>query len=220
MITTLIFDLDNTLIDRNSAIAKVHQRIVDEDFPDITAEARSSMLELFRQWDYFGYTPHEVTLRKYIKTFDANRSIPETVQMIRDTQGLHATLLPDAQEVLTTLSQKYTLGIITNGPSDAQRLKLHTALGDLSHLFKVITVSGDKNIHKPQPQIYSETLEALHVSPQDCVFIGDDLINDVDAPLKLGMKAIRFNFCNMFPTQRVKEISLLRDLLDIDFNTL
>ena len=53
--------------------------------------------------------------------------------------------------------------------------------------------SEDLMIYKPRPDFYKKILEAEGLLPEEAVFIGDSIAEDVQAPKALGMRAIWVN---------------------------
>ncbi len=107
--------------------------------------------------------------------------------------------LPEGiRTILDQLTKKGALlGIITNGPSEHQRKKIH-ALG-LDRWFSEdrIFVSGDFDVAKPDPRIYEIAVEALGGKADDYIYIGDSLENDVVGPSRAGLHTIWLNKRNV-----------------------
>jgi epoxide hydrolase-like predicted phosphatase len=61
----------------------------------------------------------------------------------------------------------------------------------LADAFDVCVVSAEVGVIKPDPRIYTITLERLAVLPAEAVFV-DDFVENVDAARRLGMQAIHF----------------------------
>lgn len=61
----------------------------------------------------------------------------------------------------------------------------------LTDAFDVIVVSAEEGIMKPEPEIYTRTLQRLRCQPQASIFI-DDTKENVDAAIKLEMNGIQF----------------------------
>ncbi|AMC94440.1 hypothetical protein AOC36_10790 [Erysipelothrix larvae] len=219
-IKALIFDLDNTLINRNESIKPMHEWLVQTFLHDFSLQKQHEALVLLKQWDYYGYVSHETVLRCFSKTYGLDFDIKEVTHTIRTHQGYHAKPLDGALETLEILHKDYILALLTNGSSIGQRLKIDTALTSHQKLFTEILISGDKGVHKPNPQVYEALMKSLNLTPQECVYIGDDLTNDIIAPMKLGMKAIRMNHCNLETTSLTVEINHISALLDLDFDAL
>lgn len=176
-ITTLLFDLDNTLIDQHSALLAwlaPYRNAIDGD------EA----------------------LRRFAQTQD----IRVIVRMISSTTGQEPKLLmqdyqsqlmqsiqpdPATLQLLQTLMPIFTLAIVSNGAHHKQIEKINRAC--LQSFFSEITISGSMGVKKPHPAIFTHTLNRLRRVPEDCLFIGDDLINDIQGAHQVGMKTCWLN---------------------------
>lgn len=102
-------------------------------------------------------------------------------------------LFADALPTLAELRRRgYLLGIVTNrlwgGKPFHEDLR---SIGLLDYFdFKHIAISGDLGIRKPNPLIFTYTLNALQVSPQETAMVGDSLSADVLGAQPLGIYAI------------------------------
>jgi len=91
--------------------------------------------------------------------------------------------------IVSALSKKYKLALISNAPSKLIRGIL--AENDLEQYFDVIVVSSEVGMVKPNHDIFQLALEKLGVAPSESVFI-DDNIRHVEAAAKLDIQAIQF----------------------------
>lgn len=95
------------------------------------------------------------------------------------------------EDVLTLTSEKYPLGVVTNGSPAVQRFKLSES--GLSDYFDVVVASGDVGIGKPRPEPFTTALNKLKVSPEESVMIGNSWSSDIQGADNLGMPSIWFN---------------------------
>ena len=56
-------------------------------------------------------------------------------------------------------------------------------------LFDVTVISGEVGMRKPDPDIYQHTVDALDLTPGECVFV-DDLRHNVDGAVEAGMVGV------------------------------
>lgn len=99
---------------------------------------------------------------------------------------------PDVQVFLErAVAGGVSLAVVTNGPSDLQRDKLH-ALG-VGKLIKVVVISGEHGVAKPDPAIFQLALDELEVDPKDAWCVGDSLATDVAGAHRAGVTAIWLN---------------------------
>jgi putative hydrolase of the HAD superfamily len=101
---------------------------------------------------------------------------------------------PPYEDVLRTLqrvSGSYALAVLTNGPGDVQRAKLHAS--GLDSFFPVTVASGDIGFGKPDPRIFTTALERLGVRVEEAIAIGDSLERDVGGAHDAGLRCIWLN---------------------------
>lgn len=91
-------------------------------------------------------------------------------------------------DLVTELARHLRLGLLTNGPSDIQRVKLEGS-GLQSH-FTSVVVSGEVGAGKPDPAVFSLVLDDLGVAPQEAAMVGDSWERDVVGALGAGMTAV------------------------------
>jgi epoxide hydrolase-like predicted phosphatase len=85
------------------------------------------------------------------------------------------------------------LGLLTNNVREWEPL-WREKLPDVADLFEVIVDSGFVGMRKPEPEIYSLTLERMGdgLRFEDCLFV-DDIDVNCDAARALGMPAVQFH---------------------------
>jgi putative hydrolase of the HAD superfamily len=89
---------------------------------------------------------------------------------------------------LDDVRARFPVGLLTNGPSDLQRLKVDQAgLGDA---FDTVAVSGEVGVGKPDPAVFALVLDALGAVPEGSVMVGDSWERDVEGALAAGMTAV------------------------------
>jgi len=102
----------------------------------------------------------------------------------------HWQLFDDVIPCLDSLDG-YILGIVTNGNSFQQRQKLERS--GIQKYFERVLISEELGCHKPQREIFSVTCRQFGCDPADCIFVGDNLENDVIGPGQAGMHGIWLN---------------------------
>jgi HAD superfamily hydrolase (TIGR01549 family) len=95
----------------------------------------------------------------------------------------------DAYQTLSVLSKNYKLGIIANQSKDILQLLDKFKFKDL---FKVIILSSEVNIQKPDPKIFQLAMDLAANDSKYYVMIGDRLDTDISPANKLGMKTVRY----------------------------
>lgn len=101
---------------------------------------------------------------------------------------LHMRIFPDTLPCLRALRPHYQLGVISNGPVDAQRRNAEQM--DLINWFDVLLFEGELGYGKPGSRIFEEACDRLRVHPAEAVMIGDSLRNDVGGGAAAGLRTV------------------------------
>ncbi len=109
----------------------------------------------------------------------------------RQVRLASVNLYPGTKAVLDGLSERYKLGIISNGPSQIQRAKL--SMFHLGEYFKTVVISGEAGAEKPESAIFHLALEGLRAAPQESAHVGDSLAHDVTGALRAGLTSFWVN---------------------------
>ena len=91
-------------------------------------------------------------------------------------------------DLLTHLHRRgYRLGLVTNGPPDAQRQKLHS-LG-VADRFDTVVFAGHDTPSKPHPEPFRRALDAVGTRPGRALFVGDSRDSDIAGARAVGMSS-------------------------------
>jgi putative hydrolase of the HAD superfamily len=123
--------------------------------------------------------------QQMIESVEGSRDLAEAFARER---RLLQRLMPDALEILTRLSGRYTLGLLTNGAPDLQREKI--AASGTESLFSQIVISGVYGIGKPHPEIFLHLTDRLGVSPAEAAMVGNSLERDIRGARDSGIISI------------------------------
>jgi putative hydrolase of the HAD superfamily len=121
--------------------------------------------------------------------------------------------MPHAREVLTYLSSKYHLYILSNGFRELQSHKMRSAGIDV--FFKKVILSDDIGILKPWPEIFHFALSATQSELKESLMIGDSWDNDIVGANRVGMHQVFYNVSGRsdLSFQPTYLINSLQDLL-------
>lgn len=196
-ITTIFFDLDNTLIPTRKGDAKACSKVADYLIADhgvpreLATEAATSFLTALRRCpDNPNFPLVQWRTQMWSECLPAawRHLAPSVYSRWLEYRTRYMTPSEDVFVMLETLRRRrYQLGIITNGPSAAQWEKVDR-LG-LGPFFDCILVSSDLPWAKPDRNIFYAACHYLGVQPEQCVMIGDKLETDVQGGVesKLGI---------------------------------
>lgn len=120
----------------------------------------------------------------------------------------------DVMAVLPKLAEKYRLGVVSNFMVRGGIEEL-LEMNGISRYFDVVVTSITEGWRKPHPAIYKTALDRLGAKAEETVFVGDDFVNDLVAPGKLGMKPIFLDRYGKHPevSERILDFNGLLPLL-------
>jgi len=123
-----------------------------------------------------------------------------------------------ALEVVTSLSKRFRLAIVTNATVSKRPHILHALhrVG-LDSFFSEIFCYTEIGKKKDEPEFWRIVLTSLGAVPTQVMVVGDSLEQDVLAPMKFGLRAVWFNWkCKTAPTGiDLTSISRLSELLSV-----
>lgn len=117
---------------------------------------------------------------------DAGLSVAEAYAAVRDQRAVDP--LPGACDVVETLSDRYRLGLVTNGSPEMQRTKLE-AIG-LADGFETIVCAGYDAPAKPSTEPFSVALDELDSTPERAAHVGNSLSSDVAGARAAGLRSV------------------------------
>lgn len=213
-IKAVFFDFDYTLGNRDRYAYRLYRKIIEdncdiEDPVELEAVVQDLMI-----WDQKGNV-HKQYIPDMLKEHWGIILPYENFDSWWN-ENLHNFSLPydDAEETLKELrSRGYLIGLISNGVSEEQRLKLEFA--GLTDLVDSITVSGDIGIGKPDVRLFRHAMEKLGVTPEESMMVGDIFAKDVLGAKRAGMTPVWFCVQPEMPLEAdVIRIYSLRELLN------
>jgi HAD superfamily hydrolase (TIGR01549 family) len=205
MIKAILLDMDNTLLHNpDVAFAKAFIEAANAYFQRNWGYDgfRSSYRRAIQQMNEIGRLATDQTNYDFIlKAFAEDTGLPEheiDAHMRRffdtDYQQLEACVQPvtGAAELIAYLkSLDYAVVIATNPiyPAEAIRQRLRWAgLVDAFDHYSFVTHAENTHFAKPNPAYYAEILGRIGIEPDETVFIGDSLKNDMIPAQTIGIQ--------------------------------
>lgn len=205
MTKAVLFDFDETLQDRTKAFELYMDTFMAEFLPELTEAEKNKRKQDMVDTGNGGYVDREKWYQSLIDMWEWTDAPSKTVLANHyDTQfGYHNVIFDGSVPLLMALRSRGILtGVITNGPSVLQHTKMEQS--GLLPYCDIVVVSGDLPFAKPQPQIFQYTAERLGIAVEDCIYVGDHPINDIEGALSAGMKAVRMNW-GWFENQSLRD---------------
>ncbi|NGM81035.1 HAD family hydrolase [Paenibacillus sp. 7124] len=220
-IKAILFDLDNTLMDRDRTFRSFAAQFVSHFLGHLEPDQQLEIMEDIIVRDADGYRDKDGFFRELSEVLPWREAVSAAeIRAFYDLNySAHGALMKHAAESLDYLREGgYVLGLLTNGKSDIQHGKIDL-LGLRGH-FKSIVISGEAGISKPDPAIYRLALDRLGYGPDETLFIGDHPVNDIWGAGRAGMKGIwlRRNHSwddklDVKPWKTIDELNELRSIL-------
>ncbi|WP_010096226.1 HAD family hydrolase [Ornithinibacillus scapharcae] len=186
MYKAVIFDLDNTLLDRDASVKSFIRKQYDRLRTWLSHIPKEVYIDRFIDLDARGYVWKDKVYQQLIEEFNINLSWETLLQDYIDEFHHHCVAFPNLIPTLDELKKSsYKLGMITNGKGQFQLDNIR-ALG-IEDYFDCILISEWEGIKKPNPLIFRRALEEMQVSPKEAIFVGDHPVNDVEGARNVGM---------------------------------
>ncbi len=193
IIKNIIFDVYGTLISTGTGSVDATRKIfekynLDEDEKDI-----------YKKWKSI----HKKNVRE-IKNFISEKQIfTKDLEELFDIYGIKDNpkieikpmidsmydrkLFEETESAVDKLSEKYSIAI--GSTTDTEPLLQNIKNTSLSKISDIYT-SENLGYYKPDQNFYKEILNRTNWKPEECVFVGDSLDDDIIGPINAGMSAI------------------------------
>ena len=199
MVETLLFDLDNTLLDFNkaerAAISKTLESFHINPKPSVLKRYSELNLSQWKLLEQGIISRDQVKLRRFQLLFDElNITAPA-----KEAAHTYETLLSQghyfvdgAEELLKTLYGKYRMYMVTNGTLCVQKGRLKSA--GISPYFEDIFISEELGYNKPGKEYFDCCFSRIFdFNRETAVIIGDSLTSDIQGGINAGIRTIWFN---------------------------
>jgi HAD superfamily hydrolase (TIGR01549 family) len=224
-VKAILFDIDDTLYDRNLAQIKTVELIV-QSLPSLFNHLKMARItEAFLESDRittndFNAGAPSTNLRDsrsklFLRLLGISESHAERItEMYVHQYPRCNTPVAGAVQLVKKLSKKYQIGAVSNGLPDVQYTKLET-LG-LKNMLSCIVLSEEIGIRKPDAGIFLHAVRLLGRQPAECLFVGDSYTSDIIGAKKVGMRTCWFNPAkSLLPDNLSKPDFVVNDLMEI-----
>lgn len=200
----VLFDFGGTLYDyaclvdaeRESLLELIEWAGIDADAATVARAHRDSMKRVFRTYLPQSYYYHRDLFRDalvgMLEQLGAEPE-PELLDRYRQAQWQrHArdfVLRDGVHETLEELRRRgLHLGIVSN--IDEDQLAHLIDLAELRRHFDSLLSSEHARSCKPDPAIYEEALRRAGCKPEEALFIGDTLLQDIAGANRMGLRSV------------------------------
>lgn len=222
---TLLFDLDDTLLDFKAAEKNALTILLEETGVEPVTENIQQYSKINQRfWNLYekGKIDRNKLLSQRFEDFfgihGQNVDGAEMDRRFRSHLEEGHFLIEGCVELLDELKQSFELYAVTNGVSKTQYRRL-TDSGLLPY-FKNIFVSEDTGYQKPMPEYFDYVFHRIPAfSHSNALIIGDSLTSDITGGNKAGIDSCWFNpekqenLLNIEPTYQIQRLSELHHIL-------
>lgn len=219
----VLFDLDDTLWPIAPVILEAEQILfawLREHAPRVAQQftietLRQARLELLARQPEFQLDLGALRRAGLVAAFEqAGEDAGKVELAMTEFFAARNAVIPydDVLPGLLRLKGRVLVGSVTNGNADLQTI-------GLARHFDASVAAPGFGVAKPDPRIFLEACHLLGVTPQEAVYVGDDLLLDVHGAQRAGLRAVwmnRIGKLNELPDQvrPDAEVNSLDGLLD------
>lgn len=195
MVKAVVFDAYGTLISTGTGSLDAAQRILDLHGSAITAKAFYADWKKYHRQHIDSLTqfvPEDTIflwdLEKLYGQYGLSGNATEDVRIMLDTLG-NRTAFPESRGVVERLKRANTVCIGSTTDTEPLMRDLNRSGIVVDHIF----TSEGLQVYKPQKAFYERILTELSLLPQEVLFVGDSLTDDISGPKQVGMKTCWVN---------------------------
>ena len=225
MVNTILFDLDDTLLDfkkaERIALTKTLLQIgieVNEKILDRYSELNLAQWKLLEQGTL---SKSEVKTRRYELLFDEfaiTYSVEKTVHIYESMLSMGHYFIEGAEELLEDISGKYQLYLVTNGTASVQRGRLKSA--NISRYFIDVFISEEIGFHKPRKEYFDSCFAQIPgFQKEKTLIVGDSLTSDIQGGKNSGIRTVWFNpmrvpnYSDVIPDYEIRNLNEIKNIL-------
>jgi 2-haloacid dehalogenase len=225
---TLLFDVDDTLLDFGAAEKAALQFLFKEQNITLTSEIEELYKRinhgLWKQFEEGTMDRDEVVNTRFSILFNEFGRVVDGTQLenkYRTYLEQGHKLVNGAFELIAELQQDYDLYIVTNGVSKTQDKRLRDS--GLFPFFKKIFVSEDTGYQKPMSEFFDYVFARIpHFNANHALIIGDSLGADIKGGRQAGLDTcwfnpkLKLNNTNIKPTYQIQKLEELKRIIFVD----
>lgn len=191
----MLFDLDDTLLDRDKAVENMFSIILEKYYGDVKHRAKNEMLQRFKEYDNscYGYNDKTNVIESLFDEFTPKYRLPyNDIQDFWNNHFPHCfSINQHTINIVNTIKMQVKVAIITNGSTQRQKAKIINT--NINSCFDTIIISEEVGFSKPEKRIFELALNKLNVQPETVLYVGDDLEKDIQGCQNANIKGIWFN---------------------------
>jgi putative hydrolase of the HAD superfamily len=186
LLEAVFFDWGNTLVHLewdDELLATGHRAALGRDDPEFTARYRELILG-----DAHGHRPYDELLAE-LGVEDPDAFIDAEHTVWRSAYGV-LSMAPALLETLRERGLKTAL-VANSWPDPARILRGDAEALGLAQRLDALVYADDVGVRKPGQEVFLRACAEVGVEPAAVLFVGDDVVADVQGAAAVGMKTVQ-----------------------------
>lgn len=203
MVSAVIFDLDNTLVDfmamKGQAVEAAVHAMRDAGLKLSPKEIRKRIDAIYQQRGIEFQSVFDELLYNEFSKIDYKIL---SAGVIAYRRAREAALVPYPHVYMTLMElikMHIKLAVVSDAPAKEAWLRL--CYLNLHHMFDAVVTFEDTGERKPNPGPFKKALDRLKVKPSEALMVGDWAERDVVGAAQVGMKTIFARYGDTFDTK-------------------
>jgi putative hydrolase of the HAD superfamily len=199
-IKAIAFDYGNTLIEFGPRQIEYQYAALRDTLSRMFGNCDEDRLKIIRDRQsieplYTDYRENDLTIisaeliNGIYDTVPSEEQVNELIQTRYDSFLRAVNLTDDVLPLLKKLKARYRVALLSNYPCGRTIVDSLKKIG-IDEVFDVTIISGDVGYVKPHPKPFEILLTELQLRPDQCVYIGDNWLADVQGSKRIGMHAV------------------------------
>lgn len=222
MIKAIIFDVYGTLVSTGTGSVDATRKILEKHNINLDAKEVYSNWKKFhrKNVDEVNNTNNfkkeeeifEKDLQMVYEMYNINEDYKEDVKIMLDTLGKRKAF-EETKEALELLAKEYKIYI--GSTTDTEPLMQDLENNNIN-IFDGIHTSESLQEYKPKKEFYIKILEQISLSPEEVIFVGDSLNDDIFGPQNVGIKSVLIDRKDKYSAENsIKPDAIIKSLLDL-----
>ena len=211
----VLFDLDNTLLDRDAGFERFCREIYRTSSAMSGTHTEEQTVSLMKTWDQDESITTPIMWERFIAQWPGVFSnVDQAMSVFLEMFPMLLVLDPRTRNMLEDFYDNgIRCGIVTNGGSQMQVAKIEES--GLVALVDSYTISGTLGTGKPDAQIFYTAMEKVDGIPDKTLFVGDNVEQDILGANKVGIKTAWMALGRVWPDKEPEPDFIIHNIWDV-----
>ena len=213
---TILFDLDDTLLDRNRSLCTFIELFKAKYAHVLDYKGSLKFKDVFLELDCSGYKPRDEMFKELLNatSWRLKPELKEIMEYWNSEFPQCAVPVADLYRVLDYLQdKKMNMGIVTNSYTNFQYAKIDKL--NLRKYMKTIIISEEVGVIKPSPDIYYLALSRIDAKPDTTLFVGDYPSTDIKGAYDSQITSAWLSYGKAWDIEAYKPNYIINDLSEL-----